>query len=188
MRPPYNKSRAAIFLDRDGVINENHEDYVLSWEQVRIIPGSLDALVRLAQTTYSIVIVTNQSAIGRGHIKYDAINVINKRLINLIEQNNGRIDSLYLCPHAPDNKCECRKPKPGLLLQAARELNIDLNRSWIVGDSITDIQAGIAAGVRSILVRSGRGASQEPLCASQGLGHIPVLADLELAVDYILAH
>ena len=179
---------AAVFLDRDGVINDNHEDYILSWDQMQLLPGSLTALTKLAQTNYTIVIVTNQSAIGRGLIKADAAREINDRLLACIEQCNGRIDGLYLCPHAPYDLCECRKPKTGLLLQAAQELNINLNRSWLVGDAITDLQAGISAGVQSILVHTGRGTSQSSLCTPQTLAHVVEMADLAAAVDYILAH
>lgn len=188
MASPYNNADAAVFLDRDGVLNENHEGYVLSWEQVHLIPGSLAALTKLAQTSYVVVIVTNQSAIGRGLITPDAAKEINDRLVTRIEQYHGRIDGVYLCPHTPHDNCKCRKPKPGLLLRAARDLNIDLTRSWLIGDAITDLQAGIAVGVRALLVQSGRGATQSSLCTAHGLDHGPHLNDVAAAVDYILAH
>lgn len=183
-----NAPLAAIFLDRDGVINKNREGYVLSWEQVHFLPRSLSALRRLAQTSYAIVVVTNQSAIGRGLIRNEAAREINDRLISQIRLYKGRIDATYLCPHAPQDNCNCRKPKPGLLLQASQDLNLDLTRSWMIGDAITDLQAGIAADVQPILVRSGRGKTQEPLCAARGLGQVPVVNDLKAAVKYILSH
>lgn len=152
----------AIFLDRDGVIIENRPSYVLSWTDVHFFPQALEALARLRDTSFKIVIVTNQSAIGRGLISPAAADEINKRLVQVIEAAGGRIDGIFLCPHAPQEGCECRKPKPGLLVQAASALSLDISQSIMVGDAISDVMAGQAAGVRcAVLVRTGRGASEE---------------------------
>lgn len=153
--------KRAIFLDRDGVIIENRDDYVRSWQDVSFIPRSIDAIVEMRNSTYLLVIVTNQSAVGRGLVPLTTANSINRKIIRQIEDFGGHIDRLLMCPHAPFDRCDCRKPAPGLLLQAARELNIDLEQSVIIGDALTDIEAGKRAGIgRSILVMTGRGLEQ----------------------------
>jgi D-glycero-D-manno-heptose 1,7-bisphosphate phosphatase len=151
----------AIFLDRDGVLIENRTDYIRDWSQVKIIPAAIYALSFTPATNYKIVIVTNQSAIGRGLVPLEHAEEINRRLVRLIQQHGGQVDSVYMCPHKPDDGCSCRKPKPGLLLQAAKELSVDLQRSWMIGDAWSDVQAGQRAGVgHTILLRTGRGPEQ----------------------------
>lgn len=160
----------AIFLDRDGVIIENSPTYIRSWKDVIILPGALTALASIHDRPYRVVMVTNQSVVGRGIIPLRAAVDINQRLAKIIEQAGGRIDGIFMCPHAPEDECDCRKPKPGLLLQAAQALCIDLSQSFMIGDALSDLLAGQAAGVReSILVRTGRGASQETLPRPAGL-------------------
>jgi histidinol-phosphate phosphatase family protein len=151
----------AIFLDRDGVLIENRSDYVRDWSQLKIIPEAIDALSIARTRNYKIVIVTNQSAVGRGLILQASAEEINRKLVKLIHHQGGRVDGVYMCPHAPDDHCSCRKPRPGLLLQAAQELSLDLSRSWMIGDAWSDIQAGQRAGVpHTILLRTGRGTEQ----------------------------
>lgn len=151
----------AIFLDRDGVIIENREHYVRSWADVTFLPGVFPTLSRLAASPYKIIIVTNQSAVGRGIISIDTAHEINRRVVEEIQSHGGAIDGVFICPHAPTENCDCRKPKPGLLYQAAQALDIDLAHSWIVGDAVSDIFAGQNAGLeRAFLVRTGRGAAQ----------------------------
>lgn len=174
--------RAAIFLDRDGVINENRAQYVRTWEQVQLLAGALPALVRLAGSAFAVVIVTNQSAIGRGLLGGQMAQHINTQLVAQLAQAGARIDGVYVCPHRPDEDCACRKPRPGMLLQAARELQLDLAKSWMVGDAVTDAQAGLAAGTRALLVRTGRGS--EPGVLPAGVSQV---ADLAAAVDHILS-
>ncbi len=112
----------AIFLDRDGVIIENRPAYVRSWDDVEIYPFSLTSLARAAQAPYKFVIVTNQSAVGRGLLSEADLAQINRDLVNLIEGAGGRIDGVYVCPHAPEANCDCRKPRPGMITRAAAEL------------------------------------------------------------------
>ena len=151
----------SIFLDRDGVLIENRSDYVRDWSQVKIIPEAIHALSLATARNYKIVIVTNQSAVGRGLVLHANAEEINRRLVNLIHHHGGQIDGVYMCPHRPEDGCSCRKPKPGLLLQAAKELALDLQRSWMIGDAWSDVQAGKAAGVRgTILLKTGRGTEQ----------------------------
>jgi D-glycero-D-manno-heptose 1,7-bisphosphate phosphatase len=176
----------AVFLDRDGVIIQNREDYVKSWLEVRFLPGALAALSRLSRTRYALVVVTNQSAVGRGTITMGQAVEINQRVIATIESWGGRVDACYMCPHHPERGCDCRKPAPGMLLRAAREMGLDLSRSYSVGDAASDVLAAQAVGARGILVRTGRGEEQVPLLEAQGLTASPVVADLQAAVDFIM--
>jgi len=151
----------AVFLDRDGVIIENRVDYIRTWEDVQILPGGMAALSRLNKTNFKIVIVTNQSAIGRGLITQQIAEDINLRLMAEVKLAGARLDAIYMCPHKPEDCCSCRKPRPGLILQAAHDLSIDLERSFLIGDALDDLRAGRAAGVKEVvLVLTGRGAQQ----------------------------
>ncbi|MDI7275161.1 MAG: D-glycero-beta-D-manno-heptose 1,7-bisphosphate 7-phosphatase [Anaerolineae bacterium] len=173
----------AVFLDRDGVINENREDYVKSWDEFSFLPGALEALRRLAASPLLIVVVTNQAAIGRGLVSADMVHEVNRRMIEEIEATGGRVDALYLCPHNRDESCECRKPKPGLLIQAAQEMGIDLGQSYCVGDKLSDLEAGRAVGCGGVLVLTGVGRDQD-LANAAGYR---VVSDLAEAVETILA-
>lgn len=153
--------KPAIFLDRDGVIIENVDTYVRSWSDVQIYPQALEALVKFNKVPYHFVIVTNQSAIGRGIITAQVAGAINGKLIETIVKAGGRINAVFMCPHAPDHNCTCRKPQSGLLLKAAHFLNINLKRSIMIGDAFTDLQAASSAGVKvRALVKTGRGLDQ----------------------------
>jgi D-glycero-D-manno-heptose 1,7-bisphosphate phosphatase len=154
----------ALFLDRDGVIIENRQDYVRSWSDVVIYPQALRALEKITTSRRKIFIVTNQSVVGRGLISRNAANEINKKLVDAIESSGGRIDGVFMCPHAPQESCRCRKPEPGLILDAAAEHSIDLNNSILVGDALSDILAGQnEEKKKNVLVRTGRGAAQSSL-------------------------
>jgi D-glycero-D-manno-heptose 1,7-bisphosphate phosphatase len=147
----------AVFLDRDGVINRDRRDYVRSWEEFEFLPGVLEAFRVLAPGPHRIVVVSNQSAIGRGLVSREAVDGIHARMIEAVRLGGGRIDAVYYCPHRPEEDCLCRKPRPGLLLRAARELDIDLPGSWLIGDDLRDLESAVAAGVRPVLVRTGHG-------------------------------
>jgi D-glycero-D-manno-heptose 1,7-bisphosphate phosphatase len=153
--------RPAIFLDRDGVLIENRDEYILSWDDVEIFPEALAALAKASSSPYKIVIITNQSAIGRGLLTLSKAEEINKQLLKKVKAAGGRIDGIFMCPHTPDVGCTCRKPQPGLLFQAAQDLSLDLSRSILIGDALSDISAGQSAGIpQTILVKTGRGKSQ----------------------------
>jgi D-glycero-D-manno-heptose 1,7-bisphosphate phosphatase len=151
------RMQPAIFLDRDGVIIENCENYVRSWNDVSFIEPAIRALRQAAPLDVAVVVVTNQAVVGKGLITLEEAVDINERVVNEVRRRGGRIDKAYLCPHSSNDDCDCRKPRPGMLQRAARELNIDLSHSFMVGDAITDMQAAQAAGVQSVLVRTGRG-------------------------------
>ena len=176
----------AIFLDRDGVLIENRPDYVRDWSQVNILPEAIRALSNSTLKNYKVIIVTNQSAVGRGLMSLETANEINEQLVNLIHQQGGKLDAVYICPHRPEENCLCRKPKPGLLLRAANDLSLDLSRSWMIGDAWSDLQAGQMAGVRqSILVRTGRGKEQLLLPRPETILSHLIFDDLMLALDGI---
>lgn len=154
----------ALFLDRDGVIIENRQDYVRSWTDVTIYPQALGALAKIKSSKHMIFIITNQSVVGRGLISQDAAREINERLVKEIQFSGGRIDGVFMCPHAPQDNCNCRKPQPGLLLDAASMHSIDLQNSILIGDALSDILAGQQAGIpRNVLVLTGRGLDQSTL-------------------------
>ena len=174
----------AILLDRDGVIIENRPNYVRFWEDVHIYPQALTALASINNSSFKIIVVTNQSAVGRGLISLKTANVINERLINEIEQHGGRIDHVFMCPHTPDEGCNCRKPQPGLILRAEKELSLDLTRSIMIGDALSDIQAGQSAGIaRTMLVRTGRGVEQVNLRKSLNLKPFQIFDTLSDALN-----
>ena len=151
----------AIFLDRDGVVIENRSDYVRKWSHVRFLPKVHDALSGFHRAGFKVIIVTNQSAVGRGLMTFDTAQAINDQLVKTIQAGGGWVDGVYMCTHTPLDHCTCRKPLPGLLLQAAQDLSLDLRASWMIGDAWSDLLAGQAAGVSdTIIVRTGRGSAQ----------------------------
>ncbi len=144
--------RRAVILDRDGVINDHQLGYVTSWAQFRFMPGALAALRRLHEAGWLVVVATNQSAVGRGMMTQNDLEEMHARMLAEVQQAGGRIERVFTCPHRPEEGCNCRKPKPGLLLEAAREYDLDLSGCYLVGDSWRDIAAGQAVGCTTILV------------------------------------
>jgi len=177
----------AIFLDRDGVIIENRPNYIRSWEDVSIYPQAVLALSRIRSSPYKVIIVTNQSAVGRGLISYPEAETINRRLLAELERAGCRIDAVYLCPHTPEDRCACRKPQPGLILQAAQELSLDVSRSWMIGDAWSDLLAGQTAGIlQNVLVRTGRGLEQSLLPKPPGLESAWIYDTLAQALEALI--
>ena len=176
----------AIFLDRDGVLIENRPDYVRDWSHVTILPNAIDALSGFHREGFKIIIVTNQSAIGRGMMTFHDAQRINEQLVKTLQEHGGWVDGVFMCPHKPEDNCSCRKPQPGLLLQAAREFSIDLPTSWMIGDAWTDLLAGQAAGVEgTIMVRTGRGLAQLEQIPPQDVKPFTVCEDVIAAFNHI---
>ncbi len=146
-----------VFLDRDGVINVNRDDYVKSWDEFEFIAGAKEAIRLLNDNNYWVIIITNQSPIGRGIFSHERLREIHELMLKKLADAGAHIDAIYYCPHSPDDHCECRKPKPGLLFQAADELGIDLQSSWFIGDSEGDFQAGEIAGCKIFKVSDNTG-------------------------------
>lgn len=177
---------ATIFLDRDGVINENRSDYVKSWSEFRFVPGSLEAISRLTNAGHRIVVCTNQAGIARGYLTEDTVEDIHCRMLAKVMEVGGRIEKIYYCPHGKDACCTCRKPRPGMLLRACDELGVDLSEAIFVGDSITDMRAGQAVGVCCMLVLTGLGADQLLHHYQEGDQPFLVASDLRKAAESIL--
>lgn len=146
-----------VILDRDGTLNEDRDDYIKSPAEWKPIPGSLEAIARLTQAGHRVVLATNQSGIGRGLFDTAALNAIHEALQRAVQQAGGRIDAIFFCPHAEAAGCECRKPRPGMLLEIGRRLNVPLEGVPMVGDALRDLQAAAAAGARPVLVLTGKG-------------------------------
>lgn len=174
-----------IILDRDGVINFDSDAYIKSPDEWKPIPGSLEAIARLNQAGYHVVVATNQSGIGRGLFEMATLNAIHEKMHRALAQVGGRIDAVFFCPHAQDAGCTCRKPQPGLFEEIASRLNVSLAGVPSVGDALRDLQATAAVGGRPILVLTGKGKK------TQVAGELPagtqVYADLADAVKHLVA-
>lgn len=175
-----------VFLDRDGVINENRDDYVKSWQEFCFLPGACEAIARLTQAGHRIVVCTNQAGIASGHLTVPIVEDIHQRMRAAVEQAGGSIAGVYYCAHGKYDGCACRKPRPGLLLQACDDLQLDRRDVVFIGDGITDIQAGFAAGFFPILVLTGRGQEQLHLSADMKIAPFLVVGDLSRATDIIV--
>jgi D-glycero-D-manno-heptose 1,7-bisphosphate phosphatase len=146
-----------VILDRDGVINFDSDQYIKTPAEWKPIPQSLEAIARLNHMGYRVVVATNQSGVGRGLFDMSTLNTINDKMYRALANVGGRIDALFFCPHISESRCNCRKPKPGMLLSIAERFNVDLNNVPFVGDSLKDLQAASSVGALPILVKTGKG-------------------------------
>ncbi|MBL8416401.1 MAG: D-glycero-beta-D-manno-heptose 1,7-bisphosphate 7-phosphatase [Propionivibrio sp.] len=173
-----------VILDRDGVINYDSDQYIKSPAEWKAMPGSLEAIAKLTQAGYKVVIASNQSGIGRGLFDMDTLNAIHDKMHRAVQAVGGRIDAVFYCPHTSEAKCNCRKPKPGMFLRIGACFNTDLSEAFVIGDSLRDLQPAASVGARTVLVLTGKGG------VTQAEGDLPegtlVFADLAAAVDYIL--
>ena len=179
--------RRAVFLDRDGVINANRPDHVKTWDEFEFLPGALPALARLKGLGWPVVVISNQAAIGRGQVSQGVVEDIHARMVARIQEAGGRVDRVFYCPHRPEERCGCRKPQPGLLLQAAQEMDLDLHGSFLIGDAESDIQAALAVGCRPVLVKTGRGLAHLGAIQSSYAGQFHLAENLAAAVDWIIS-
>jgi len=147
------KKNKAIFLDRDGVLNKNRDDYVKSIKELEIFSNIGKEISKLKMKGFLIIVITNQSAVNRKIITIKELEEIHLIIQKFLMKSNTSIDKFYFCPHRPNENCDCRKPKPGLILQAMNEFSINASKSWMVGDSKTDIQAGEKAGCKTIFLK-----------------------------------
>jgi D-glycero-D-manno-heptose 1,7-bisphosphate phosphatase len=148
-----------IILDRDGTINEDRDDFVKSADEWVPLPGALEAIARLNQAGWQTVIATNQSGLGRGLFDMAALNAMHTKMNAALARVGGRVGSVFFCPHAPEDQCSCRKPLPGLYEQIGERYGADLRKVPVVGDSVRDLEAAVAAGCLPHLVRTGKGAA-----------------------------
>ena len=149
-----NNCNKAVFFDRDGVINKERKDYVKNVNELEIFPNVIEPIKKLQNSGFMIIVITNQSAINRGIITPRILDHIHSTIQEYFIQHGTKIDSFYYCPHRPDENCNCRKPKPGLLFKAQNDLHLDLQSSWLIGDNDTDIEAALAAGCKAIKLNS----------------------------------
>ncbi len=173
-----------VILDRDGVINFDSAQFIKNPDEWKPIPGSLEAIARLTQSGYKVVVATNQSGVGRGLFDMEMLNKIHSKMHKAVVTLGGRIDAIFYCPHAADSKCECRKPKPGMFKRISETLNADLTGIPAIGDSLRDLQASSVLGCLPMLVLTGKGEK------TLSQGNLPAgtleFADLAAAVNYIL--
>ena len=201
-----------LILDRDGVINQDSDDFIKFPDEWHAIPGSLEAIARLCREDYRVVVITNQSGISRGHFTINTLNRIHQKMMDELNHLGGEISAIFFCPHSDADNCSCRKPKPGMFLELVERTKCNLKDVYAVGDSLRDLQAASAAGARPVLVRTGKGQKtfdtiqqppapdtestgdsqmgrpiddQKSLLTSE-LADVPVYADLGSFVDELL--
>ena len=165
-----------IILDRDGVINHDDDNYIKTPDEWHPLPGSLEAIASLSQAGFSIAIATNQSGVGRGYYSEATLDAIHAKMQNLLKPLGAQIDAIFYCPHRPEDQCDCRKPKPGLLQQIAKHFNQSIVGVPLVGDTLRDLQAAEAAQCQPILVKTGNGEKTLALLGSDCT--IPCFDDL----------
>ena len=178
-----------VILGRDGILNVYREDHVKSPEEWQPIPGALEAVARLNHAGWHTVVATNQSGIGRGMIDMASINAVHQSMMRRLAEAGGRLDAVFFCPHTPEDNCECRKPKPGLMRQIGQRYGIDLRTVPMVCDTLRDLQAARAAGCEPHLVRSGRAAALDEAQAIDIAARVPgteLHDDLGAFVDFLL--
>lgn len=174
-----------IILDRDGVINQDSDNFIKTVDEFIPLPGSIEAIAKLKHAGYKVFIATNQSGIFRGYYDVATLNAMHKKLADLLQKYDAEIDGIEFCPHGPDDHCDCRKPKAGMYLNIAKQMNLsNYSKILVVGDSLRDLQAAQSIGAQPNLVRSGKG--ERTLNKGEALGDIPVYNDLADFVNQLL--
>lgn len=175
-----------LILDRDGVINFDSDEYVKSADEWLPIPGSIEAIAELSKAGFTIAVATNQSGIARGYFSPETLHLMHSKMRHLVGEQGGHIDHIEHCPHGPDDQCDCRKPLPGMILNILAQYPEAAPESvFVVGDSLRDLEAGLAAGCKPLLVRTGKG---ERTLTKDGLPeNLLICDDLKSAIPYILS-
>lgn len=176
----------AIFIDRDGTLNvEKH--YLHRWQDWEWIPGSVEAIKQFNAAGYLVIVISNQAGVARGKYAEDDVDELHRQVDADLQRQGGHIDAYYYCPHHPEHgsvrDCDCRKPEPGMLLQAAQEHDVDLLRSFMIGDKVSDVEAGLNAGVTPLLVETGYGAEER----TELPPNVLVVRDIGAAAEWILS-
>ncbi len=178
------KNKRIIFLDRDGVINRELDGYVTDWSKFEFLPDALESLKLLKENGWSVIVITNQSAIGRGYAAKEVIEEIMAKMISEVQAAGGDILDVFYCPHTPEDECICRKPKPDLFNQAAEKYGIDLSDKWYIGDKLSDVEAAKSASMKAILIRGGK--EVKGLSVSED-DAAAIVSDLAEAIEFIMA-
>ena len=176
-----------IILDRDGVINQDSDAYIKSPDEWIPLPGSLEAIAKLNRAGYTVAVATNQSGLARGYFDLKTLSAMHRKMEALLSELGGQVDAVFYCPHGPKDGCDCRKPSPGMLHEIGERFQANLKKAFFIGDTISDMKAATAAGVKPVLVRTGKGEKTEPLLNENNFSHVPVYNDLLSAVEDILS-
>ena len=174
-----------IILDRDGVINEDSDNYIRSPEEWLPLAGSIEAMAKLHKAGFIVTVATNQSGLARGYFNLDTLTAMHAKMNSLLAQEQGRVSAVKYCAHSPDDQCQCRKPLPGMINELIKEFRATPAETWMIGDSLRDLQAGQAAGCKVALVKTGKGV--RTLAKGEGLEGVPVFEDLADFTNFILA-
>jgi histidinol-phosphate phosphatase family protein len=177
---------SVVFLDRDGTINEEVE-YLSDPRDFRLLPGAAEAVRSFNEAGWHVVLVTNQSGIGRGYFTWETLNSIHQRMTDELAAAGARVDGIYICPHRPDEECDCRKPKTGMFEQAMRDLGKPPGPCAVIGDNITDLEPGQELGCTTVLVETGYGAEHVANRAAWAFVPDAVLPDLRAAAEWLLS-
>jgi D-glycero-D-manno-heptose 1,7-bisphosphate phosphatase len=180
-----NLGKGLVILDRDGVINHDSNAFIKNEDEWRPIPGSLEAIAALTKAGFTLAVASNQSGIARGLFDQDALDAMHSKMLRLVHEAGGHISRIVICPHGPDDGCDCRKPKPGMLLQLARHFDTSLAGVPVIGDALRDLEAAAAVGARPMLVRSGKGRGTEAALPERFSG-VPVYDDLTAAARALI--
>jgi len=185
---PHNRDPKLIVIDRDGTLNQDPEDYLRSADDWLPLPGAVDAVARLNQAGWRVVIASNQAGIGRGLFDVATLNEIHARMHKALAEAGGRVEAVFFCPHAPEDECDCRKPAPGLFLQISQRLGVPAAQLVAVGDSVRDAQAALAAGCEAHLVLTGQSLAHRDGSLPPGLpAGVSIHQDLAAFADAIVA-
>jgi D-glycero-D-manno-heptose 1,7-bisphosphate phosphatase len=179
-----------IILGRDGILNEYRDDHVKAPAEWVPIPGALEAVSRLNHAGWHAVVATNQAGIGRGMIDMASVNLIHAHMNKLMQAQGARLDAVFFCPHTPEERCDCRKPLPGMMREIGRRYGVDLHQVPVAADTLRDLQAAQAAGCEPHLVRTGRAARLDDAQVGQLVQEVPearVHADLAALADHLIA-
>ncbi len=180
-----------VILDRDGVINEDSDAYIKSLDEWHPLPGSIDAIARLSRHGFTVAVATNQSGLGRGLFTLDDLEAMHHRLNEMVETAGGHLAGIFYCPHLPQDHCDCRKPKPGLIEAIERELNQSAHGAWLIGDTQRDLEAGLSKGCVPVLVLTGKGTATRAAFHADSSGKwqgLRIYADLATAADALIAN
>ncbi|MET4692285.1 D-glycero-beta-D-manno-heptose 1,7-bisphosphate 7-phosphatase [Endozoicomonas lisbonensis] len=175
-----------IILDRDGVINEDSDNYIRSVDEWIPVPGSIEAIGRLSKAGYTLAVATNQSGIARGYYPMSELEAMHDKMNHLVQEQGGHIDCITFCPHGPDEGCQCRKPETGLVDQIEQRLGLPASGAWFVGDSLKDLQCARRKNCQPVLVRTGKG--ERTLAKGEELEDVPVFESLADFTDHLLGH
>ncbi len=175
-----------VILDRDGVINQDSSEFVKSVDEWLPLAGSIEAIAELSTAGYTVAVASNQSGLARGLFDEESLLAMHQKLHDLVSAAGGRVDRIVVCPHGPDDNCDCRKPKPGLLLELGRHYGVSLEGVPVIGDSLRDLQAAAAVAARPILVRTGNGAMTAKQLPPE-FGGVEVFDDLAAAAAQLAA-